>query len=187
MDFNFPIRNMSIIDQNQKAFKEPLSINDFEIIKSLGKRELVEVYQVKYKNNQRIYALKKIAHNYFKGKNHQEKEINYLREKTILYDLTNRNYLNSGKLYTDFEDDEYRYLVSEYCEGTKLKDLKGNYNQNGYISEELVINILSQLLKALKFLHETCKIINRNIKSDNIIIDKNDNIKKWILISFIKI
>ena len=179
MDSNFPIQNMSIIDQYQKVFKEPLSINDFEIIKPLGKRKFVEVYQVKYKNNQMIYALKKIDHNYFKGENHQESvnEINYLREKTILYDLTNRNYLNSGKLYTDFEDDEYRYLVLEYCEGTKLKDLKGNYNQNGYIPEKDIINILTKLLKALEFLHEICKIINRNIKPKNIMIDKNDNIK----------
>jgi len=179
MDSNFPIQNMSIIDQYQKVFKEPLSINDFEIIKSLGKRKFVEVYQVKYKNNQMIYALKKIDHNYFKGENHQESvnEINYLREKTILYDLTNRNYPNSGKLYTDFEDDEYRYLVLEYCEGTKLKDLKANYNQNGYIPEKDIINILTKLLKALEFLHETCKIINRNIKPKNIMIDKNDNIK----------
>ena len=179
MDSNFLYQNMNIIDQNQKIFKEPLSINDFEIIKTLGKRNCVEVYQVKYNGNQKIYALKKTDHKFFKGANSKESEneIDYLREKTILYDLTNRNFPNSPKLYTDFEDDEYRYLVSEYCEGTKLKDLKGNYNQNGYISEELVINILSQLLKALKFLHETCKIINRNIKSDNIIIDKNDNIK----------
>ena len=135
MDSNFLYQNMNIIDQNQKIFKEPLSINDFEIIKTLGKRNCVEVYQVKYNGNQKIYALKKTDHKFFKGANSKESEneIDYLREKTILYDLTNRNFPNSPKLYTDFEDDEYRYLVSEYCEGTKLKDLKGNYNQNGYI------------------------------------------------------
>ena len=43
--------------------------------------------------------------------------------------------------------------------------------------ENLVIHILTKLLEALKYLHDTCKIINRDIKPDNIMIDRNNNIK----------
>jgi len=56
--------------------------------------------------------------------------------------------------------------------------LQSNYfSQNKYIPENLVIHILTKLLEALKYLHDTCKIINRNIKPDNIMIDRDNNIK----------
>ena len=77
----------------------------------------------------------------------------------------------------DFEDVNSRYLVMEYCEGTTLDKLRDLSNINGYISEELVIHILTQLLETLKYLHETCKVIHRNIKPDNILLDKNNNVK----------
>ena len=80
-------------------------------------------------------------------------------------------------MYADFEDDNYRYLVMEFIEGTYLHELKGNIQNRGYIDQNLVINIITQLLETLEYLHDTCHIIHRNIKPDNIIIEKNNNIK----------
>ena len=45
------------------------------------------------------------------------------------------------------------------------------------IEQNLVIHILTQILETLAYLHDTCHIINRDIKPDNIIIDKNNDIK----------
>ena len=74
-----------------------------------------------------------------------------------------------------FQDLGYRYLVMEYCEGKSLADL--TKNTDGYIAQDQIINILNQLLNILRFLHDTCFIIHRDIKPDNIIIDKYNNVK----------
>ena len=159
---------------NNHVFKIPLSITDFENIKELGKGDFAHVYMYKYKYTGMNYAIKFIKQNYFKS---QQRELDYLREKEILYDLTKRDYPHSVKLYADFEDNNYRYLVMELIEGTLLQDLGGSFPNNLYIEQELVINILTQLLEILKYLHDTCHIMHRDIKPDNIILEKNGNIK----------
>ena len=159
---------------NNHVFKIPLSISDFENIKELGKGDFAHVYMYKYKYTGMNYAIKLIKQNYFKS---QQRELDYLREKEILYDLTKRDYPHTVKLYADFEDNNYRYLVMELIEGTLLQDLGGSFPNNVYIEQELVINILTQLLEILKYLHDTCHIMHRDIKPDNIILEKNGNIK----------
>ena len=171
--FNQP--NMFILNftnMNQNNYNSPLSLNDFEIIETIAKGSLSSVFKVKYKMNGQIYAVKQ----YDKTKGKKEQDIDYIREKAILYDITQKGYPNIVKLYADFEDDKTRNLVMEYVEGINLKQLRGD-NNNGYISQDLIINILTQLLEALQFLHDKCHIIHRDIKPDNIILQKDDNIK----------
>ena len=100
----------------------------------------------------KIFALKLIEQSHFiiqksPSNEYQEnqKEIDYLKEKTILYDLTKRNCENIVKLYGDFEDNKYRYLLMECTEGIKLENLRGKDNPNGYVAEKLVIHIFGIL------------------------------------------
>ena len=169
---------MSFISQqnsiNNHTFNHPISINDFEIIKELGNGAFGYVYKSKYKNTGMIYAVKYIKQSEFKK---QGKELDFKREKAILYDLTKRGYPHTVKLYADFEDDNFRYLVMEFLEGTYLNELQGTFQNNGYVDQQLVINILTQLLEILKYLHDTCHIMHRDIKPDNIILESNGNIK----------
>ena len=169
---------MSFISQqnsiNNHTFNHPISINDFEIIKELGNGAFGYVYKSKYKNTGMIYAVKYIKQSEFKK---QGKELDFKREKAILYDLTKRDYPHTVKLYANFEDDNYRYLVLELLEGTYLNELQGTFQNNGYVDQQLIINILTQLLEILKYLHDTCHIMHRDIKPDNIILESNGNIK----------
>ena len=159
---------------NQNNFKKPISKNHFEIINQISNGGICSAFKAKYVINGNIYILKAYEQ---KKLNEKNNEIDYLRTKAILYDLTQKNFPYTVKLLADFEDVNSRYLVMEYCEGTTLDKLRDLSNINGYISEELVIHILTQLLETLKYLHETCKVIHRNIKPDNILLDKNNNVK----------
>ena len=96
------------------------NLNDFIEIKNLGNGANGSVIKVQNKIDKKYYAMKKIK----KIKN-KEKEIDYLREKEILYKLTkskeNSEILDKIiKLYYDFEDNKYRYLIMEYCDGVNL-------------------------------------------------------------------
>ena len=160
------------ISPNQHYFKAPITIDDFLILTTLGQGHHGRVLKVKYKITGKIYALKTQDQEKFINK---DTDIDYLREKSILYELTKKNYKYAVKLYADFEDNNSRYLVTEYCEGKSLDKLRGD--TGGYVGQQLVIHILTQLLETLKYLHDTCHIIHRDIKPDNIILDKENNIK----------
>ena len=167
----------------------PKNISEFTIMEKLGEEVHGSVYRAKHKGNGKTYALKIINQEYFQNKENnpkrregidyiiKNKEINYLREKTILYNLTKMNYSHVIKLYADFEDSKSRYLVMELVEGKKLENIIDMNSNNGYISENIIINILTQLLEILKYLHDTVHIIHRNIKPDTIILGPNNQIK----------
>ena len=161
------------ISPNQHYFKTPINIDDFLVLATLGKGKFGQVFKVKYKLTGKIYALKTQDQERFKNK---DRETDYLREKSILYELTKKNYKFTIKLYADFQDNKSRYLVTEFCEGQSLDKLRG-HSPGGYVGQQLVIHILTQLLEALKYLHDTCHIIHRDIKPDNIMLDKENNIK----------
>ena len=171
MNTNFMNMNSNVINMNAHFFRKPISMNDFQILCQIGKGYFGAVYKVKYNINGQIYALKR----YEKAKAKKEHEIDYYREKTILYDLTRRGYPTIVKLYADFEDNTTKNLVMEYVEGITLRKKRGN--NNGYVPQNEVINILSQLLQTIDFLHTKCRIIHRDIKPDNIMIQLNNQIK----------
>lgn len=155
----------------KNQFKTPLSFNDFEVLKEIGSGYFASVYRVRYKIDGQIYAIKR----YDKSKDKKESALDYYREKAILYDLNKRGYPSIVKLYADFEDNVSRNLVMECVEGITLQKKRGN--MNGYVPQNEVINILTQLLETLQFLHEKCNIIHRDIKPSNIIIQKDNKIK----------
>ena len=167
---------MSFIPNNiqNNFFQKPISINDFVVENDkIGKGATGNVFKAIYIKTGKVFAIKKLKQTDFTS---NDKEIDYYREKQILYDLTNKNYNHVVKLYADFQDANYRYLVMEFVDGITLKNLRGN-NEKGYLDQNLVINILMQLLETLVYLHDKCNIMHRDIKPDNIILERNGNIK----------
>ena len=169
MNINF--MNTNFININNQFYNTPLSFNDFIILQKIGEGYFGSVYKVQYKKDMQIYAIK----SYDKSKAAKDSAVDYIREKAILYDLNQRGNSSIVKLYADFEDLRTRNLVMECVEGTTLKKLRGNFN--GYVPQKDITNILYQLLETLQFLHDKCHIVHRDIKPDNIIIQKNNKIK----------
>ena len=168
---NLPLNNNFNNNQTLSLY----SLNNFTEIKELGHGCFGCVLQVRDNSNGMIYALKKLKQEQFK-KGTAEKD--FFREKSILYTLTAKKCPNIVKLYGDFQDQNYRYLVMEYVEGKSLAEIiKDCKNKQTRVPQDLVIHILEQLLTVLKFLHNECHIIHRDIKPDNIILDSNKNIK----------
>ena len=168
---NLELPNSS--DISQHTFDSPLTLNDFVFITAIMRGSFNNIYKVKYKKNGQIYAMKQ----YDKKQINKTYEIQYKREKSILYELTKKDYPTIAKLYADFEDGDTINLIQEYVDGITLNKLRGNENEQGYISQHLIINILTQLLETLEFLHDKCHIMHRDIKPDNIMIQNNNQIK----------
>ena len=70
-----------------------LSLKDFDILGKIAQSNFSSVYKVKNKKNGQIYALKR----YDKSKPREGLDIDNMREKSILYDITQKGYPNIVK------------------------------------------------------------------------------------------
>ena len=83
------------------------------------------------------------------------------------------NHKNVLKLYEIIESPSYIFLIMEYFNGTKIVDY---INQKKKLSEDDGLNIYKQILSVLLYLHDM-NIGHLNLNSNNIIVDKYNNIK----------
>ena len=181
-----------------------IQLSDFEEIPDLkrnrkytilGKGNFGYTEKMKSKINNKYYAIKKLEESNIKEKD-------FLRETGISIDL---NHENITKFYGFFKDIEKieKYsqifkgnakktkkedktifcLVLEYISNGSLNDYMIKYklnfkNKNDFkpISQEFIIKIFKQMLEVLKYLHNK-KIMHRDFKPDNILLDENYNIK----------
>lgn len=97
----------------------------------------------------------------------EEFKIKFLKEAQTLAKLDHKNIVT----VTDyFEGNGTAYFVMEYIEGESLLKVIERMDK---LDEDYAINIIVKLSKAVDFLHHR-KILHRDIKPDNIIIDANE-------------
>lgn len=78
------------------------------------------------------------------------------------------------QFYESFEDDNNIYISMEYAEnGSVYSYIKKNGKFDECSSRELFCEILS----AMDYLHNNLKIAHRDIKAENILLDKNNHIR----------
>ncbi len=98
--------------------------------------------------------------------------INEYNEADILKNL---NHPLLPRVKDIITDNNYVYIVRDYCEGISLREF---VEKNGCVSTNDFITISSQIFSALKYLHGlNPPLIYRDLKPSNIIIDDNLNIK----------
>ena len=93
------------------------------------------------------------------------------QETTIMKKLSKCN--NIVKIFETYETKKHICIVMEYiCAGDLLSYIK----KRSKLQEPVAKFIFKQIILALKFIHEN-KIVHRDIKLDNILIDLDNNIK----------
>ncbi|UUM19244.1 serine/threonine-protein kinase [Mycoplasma sp. 1018B] len=109
------------------------------------------------------YAYNSETSNYEQNKKRFEQEIK-------IYKKIKSNYV--ARYIESFFDEKEQYIVMEFVDGVSLK----NRLAEGKINPKIVRNYAIQIAEGLQELH-TCGIIHRDIKSNNIMITKDKNIK----------
>ncbi len=77
------------------------------------------------------------------------------------------------QLYEILEDAYSIYIIMEYCEG---KDLMDNIIRKGHLTEIESLKLFQQLINTLLYLHSQ-NITHRDIKIDNMLLDRNGDLK----------
>ena len=144
------------------------SLNDYNIIQKIGYGSFATVYEAIHVDSNKKVAIKKISKCDFSKLDNKE---TVLREIKIMRCVDHPLIVH---IFDAFEDDESIFIVMELCEGLNLLEIISKY---GHISEDKSRFLFHQLISIIDYLHNTLKVIHRDLKAENIIISSEGTIK----------
>lgn len=134
--------------------------NNIEIISKISNTEMSMVYVGKNKKTEEKFIIKKKLADY--------------DSKKVLEIYKKLNHPALPKVITHFKDQGIYYEVLEFVDGISLKE---KLDKEGRQKEEDVVNWALQLCDVFIYLHsKNPKIIYRDLKPGNIMLDKNNKI-----------
>jgi len=137
----------------------------YEIIESLGRGGMGQVYRVYDKKIEGEVALKIIKPEISSSKKTIERFRNELK---LAREISHRNIC---RMYDLNEEDGIYFITMEYVPGENLKSF---IQRSGLLSIGKTINIAKQICDGLAEAHRQ-RVIHRDLKSSNIMIDKQGN------------
>ncbi|KAJ3023495.1 UNVERIFIED_CONTAM: hypothetical protein HDU68_008594 [Siphonaria sp. JEL0065] len=162
------IRIQLVFKQNNtsESEKKSLSVDDFEIMRVLGKGSFGKVVQVKKKDTGRIYAMKILK----KSSIVERDEVEHtLAERNVLAKVSHPFIVN---IKFSFQSKDKLYLVLAFVNGGELFH---HLQLEGRFEEDRAKLYAAELLSALECLH-SFNIIYRDLKPENILLDYTGHI-----------
>ena len=149
-----------------------MSLEDFEFGRNLGKGVFGSVIVVKRKQDNEIYAMKRVK---ISGLSKRELE-NSFNEVRLLASLNHKNVIGYREAFYD-QNSNTLNIVMEYADDGDLSTkIKNSLRDKCYFDEYTIWTTLIQILEGLKYLHNS-DIIHRDLKSANIFLTKKGIIK----------
>eukprot|EP01121_Diplochlamys_sp_Union-15-3_P009003 TRINITY_DN2429_c0_g1_i1.p1 TRINITY_DN2429_c0_g1~~TRINITY_DN2429_c0_g1_i1.p1 ORF type:complete len:466 (+),score=94.61 TRINITY_DN2429_c0_g1_i1:120-1517(+) len=146
--------------------KKKITVEDFELLKVIGKGSFGKVIQVRKKDTRKIYAMK-ILH---KQTIIERNEVEHTKaERSILMKLEHPFLV---KLYFSFQDPEKLYFVMDYVNGGELFF---HLQKEKQFTEDRVRFYAAEIASGLEYLH-TQGIIYRDLKPENLLLHRDGHI-----------
>ncbi|VEU77143.1 serine/threonine-protein kinase [Mycoplasmopsis columbina] len=141
----------------------------YKIVNKIGSGGFAQVYKIQERDNTEdvFYALK---YSVFPEKSDVETTKKRFAQEIKIYSKVHSSKV--AKFIDAFIDEREQYIIMEYVEGTSLKDKL----REGRLLPNVAVNYALQIAEGLSELHSS-KIIHRDIKSNNIMITRDRNIK----------
>ena len=160
------------IDKGGNKVNVGTKLSDFNIVKNLGEGHFGTVKLVTSKLTNKLYAMKEIQLTRYKNEA-QRKQV----EKEIKL-LENLHHPHVITYFNSFKEKGNIYIIIEYINGGSLEDyLIDNIKEGKKFTEKKIWDLLLQSLSGLLYLHDTKKIIHRDIKPDNLLLDSEGHLK----------
>lgn len=139
----------------------------YKFVEKIGEGGFSRVYSAIEKSTNSKVAIKILDKS---KQNAHETGRKYQKEIGIMKSLCHPAIVS---IYEVFEDDKMIYIVMEYIDGHNLRELINTY---GGLTEASAQRYAYQIANLLHYLHNVARVIHRDLKLDNIIIDGNDNV-----------
>lgn len=153
----------------EKTSKKHYGPEDFDVLRLIGKGTFGQVYQVRKKDTDRIYAMKVLSKKVIV----QKKEVAHtLGERNILVRTATTDSPFIVGLKFSFQTPTDLYLVTDYMSGGELF---WHLQKEGRFKEDRAKFYIAELILALEHLHNH-DIVYRDLKPENILLDANGHI-----------
>lgn len=157
-------------------------INQYRILNHLGQGAFATVMLCEDSKNRNLVAIKQMSKRFLKGRICGPKKTAYdcvVEELKVLQRLQHPNIIFLHEIIDDPNKDNL-YLVTEYHSNGSLEAQLKKVNRNK-ASKELWCGLPSNhvrlyfidMLKALYYCHKVIKVVHRDIKPDNIMLNHN--------------
>ena len=156
-----------LANKDDNPFGIKLKVSDFQKLKLLGKGSFGEVYLVKFKKNNKIYAMKILDKNDIIEK-HQEEHTKIERDL-----LTRINCPFIVNIKFAFQDKDNLYIITDFMQGGEL--FFHLHKEKRFKDEKAKFYII-EIILAIEYLHKN-KMLYRDLKPENVLIDINGHIK----------
>lgn len=151
-----------------KTIRNKISLDDFQIIKTLGKGSFGKVLLVKCTlYGEKYYAMKVLKKSMLKDK---KQKMHTKTEREILEKIRHPFIVS---LYFAFQTPEKLFFITEFISGGEIFY---HLKKAGCFSEERTRFYICELILALEYLHKK-NIIYRDLKPENVLLSKGGHIK----------
>ena len=150
-------------------------LDNYKVLKQLGRGSYGIVYEVRNKNTGEIRACKRLSKLNIRNLDKFEREINI---------LIKADHPNIIKLYEIFESQRYLYLIMEECKGGDIFNrINENIQNKKMYTEKDAANIILEVMSSIEYCHNH-GICHRDLKPENLLYlnagDEKDNPIKLI-------
>ncbi|XP_058086893.1 uncharacterized protein LOC131233980 isoform X3 [Magnolia sinica] len=147
--------------------RHKICVDDFDPLTIIGRGAFGEVRLCREKSSSNIYAMKKLK----KSEMLSRGQVEHVKaERNLLAEVASHCIV---KLYYSFQDTEYLYLIMEYLPGGDMMTL---LIREDTLSESVARFYIAQSVLAIESIHKH-NYIHRDIKPDNLLLDKNGHMK----------
>ncbi|KAI0340928.1 kinase-like protein [Trametopsis cervina] len=164
-------RQLQQLGKRESAFlrlrRTKLGLDDFRTVKVIGKGAFGEVRVVQKTDTGKIYAMKTLK----KEEMLKKDQLAHVRAERDVLAESNSPWV--VQLFYSFQDPSYLYLIMEFLPGGDLMTMLIKYDT---FSEDVTRFYIAECVLAIEAVHKL-GFIHRDIKPDNILIDKDGHVK----------
>ena len=153
--------------EDLRKTRQKQTIHDYESLKIIGRGAFGEVHVCREIKTGKIVAVKKMKKDLLAQKN----QIIHIRNEQLIMSKIKSPWI--VELRASFQEDDYLYLIMEFLPGGDFMNLLILKDK---LTEEEAKFYIAEVILAIESIHKM-DCIHRDIKPDNILIDKDGHIK----------
>jgi serine/threonine protein kinase len=149
------------------ASSPPPCLSNYTLKSQIGTGGFANVWLAQHRLAQIDVAIKAVDHSGLSP----EERTRLIREITLIKQM---DHPFISKLFEVINGDQHTYFVMEYATKGSVLDFINNY---GRLLEVPARRLFGQLICALEYLHDVRRIAHRDLKAENVLLDRHCNIR----------
>jgi serine/threonine protein kinase len=148
---------------------EKLTVDDFELLRVLGKGSFGKVFLVRLLADKEVYAMKVLK----KSEVKRRKQVEHTRTERRIMGGLGMDHPFIVTLRYAFQTEEKLYMVTDYCRGGELFFHLKRFRT---FSAEMVKFYSAEIVMALYHLHSN-DVVYRDLKPENVLLDQEGHVR----------